>query len=153
MCIRDRSITGLRAFHGHNTTSTSDPAKAIAYATTAHVHRHSGLHELGAVDARLTFSAGVDNGKGILHEIRVSSVRQRKVLRHRFSPKPKVIAIENSLPKRNRVAKEAVSAAWQTSTRQRSERICKPNDAPRTKPRSCVKTMLCGVRNLSLIHI
>ena len=44
--------------------------------------------------------------------------------------------------KRNHVAKEAVSAAWQTSTRQRSERICKPNDAPKTKPRPCVKTML-----------
>ena len=38
-----------------------------------------------------------------------------------FSPKPKVIATANSLSKRNRVAKEAVSAAWQTKTRQRSE--------------------------------
>ena len=65
-----------------------------------------------------------------------------RFLRHRFSPKPKVIATRNSLPKRNHVAKEAVSAAWQTSTRQRSERICNPNDAPRTKPRPCVKTML-----------
>ena len=44
--------------------------------------------------------------------------------------------------KRNNVAKEAVSAAWQTGTRQRSERICNPKDAPRTKPRLCVKTML-----------
>ena len=66
-----------------------------------------------------------------------------RFLRHRFSPKSKVIAIQNSLPKRSNVAKEAVSAAWQTKTRQRSERICKPNDAPRTKPRPCVKTMLC----------
>ena len=66
-----------------------------------------------------------------------------RFLRHRFSPKPKVIATANSLPKRNHVAKEAVSAARQTKTRQRSERICKPCDAPRTKLRPCVKTMLC----------
>ena len=66
-----------------------------------------------------------------------------RFLRHRFSPKPKVIATQNSLPKRNHVAKEAVSAAWQTKTRQRSERIRKPNDAPRAKPRPCVNTMLC----------
>ena len=65
-----------------------------------------------------------------------------RFLRHRFSPKPKVIASQNSLPKRNHVAKEAVSAARQTKTRQRSERTCKPNDAPKTKPRPCVKTML-----------
>ena len=62
-----------------------------------------------------------------------------RFLRHRFSPKPKVIATQNSLPKRKHVAKEAVSAALQTKTRQRSERICKPNDAPKTKPRPCVK--------------
>ena len=66
-----------------------------------------------------------------------------RFLRHRFSPKPKVIATLFSLPKIDHVAKEAVSAAWQTRTRQRSERICKPNDAPKTKPRLCVKTMLC----------
>ena len=65
-----------------------------------------------------------------------------RFLRHRFSPKPKVIATQNSLPKRNHVAKEAVSAALQTMTRRQSERICKPNDAPTTKPRPCVKTML-----------
>ena len=65
-----------------------------------------------------------------------------RFLRNRFSTKPKVIATQNSLPKRNRVAKEVVSAARQTKTRQRSERIGKPNDAPMTKPRPCVKTML-----------
>ena len=65
-----------------------------------------------------------------------------RFLRHRFSPKPTSVATPNSLPKRNHVAKEAVSAAWQTRTRQRSERIRKPNDTPRTKPRPCVKTML-----------
>ena len=65
-----------------------------------------------------------------------------RFLRHRFSPKPKSVATPNTLPKRNHVAKQAVSAAWQTKTRQRSERICKPNDAPKTKPRPCVKTML-----------
>ena len=42
----------------------------------------------------------------------------------------------------NHVAKEAVSAALQTKTRQRSEGICKPNDARSTKPRPSVKTML-----------
>ena len=61
-----------------------------------------------------------------------------------FSPKPISVATQNSLPKRNHVAKEAVSAAWQTKTRKRSERACKPNDAPKTKPRPCVKTMLCA---------
>ena len=40
------------------------------------------------------------------------------------------------------VAKEAVSAAMQTGTRQQSERICELIDAPRTKPRPCVKIML-----------
>ena len=68
-----------------------------------------------------------------------------RFLRHRFSPKPKVVATTFSLPKRNRVAKEAVSAAWQTKTRQRSKRRGKPNDAPKAKPRPCVKTMLCDV--------
>ena len=57
-----------------------------------------------------------------------------RFLRHRFSPKPKVIATQNSLPKRNHVAKEAVSAALQTRTRQRSERDlqtkrCSKNEA------------------------
>ena len=49
-----------------------------------------------------------------------------RFLRHRFSMKAKVIATQISLPKRNQVAKEAVSAALQTRTRQRSELICKP---------------------------
>ena len=66
-----------------------------------------------------------------------------RFLRHRFSPKSKSAATPNSLPKRNHVAKEAVSAVLQTRMHQRSERTCKPNDAPRTKPRPCVKTMLC----------
>ena len=73
-----------------------------------------------------------------------------RFLRHRFSPKPEVIATANSLPKRNHAAKEAVSAARQTKTRLRSERICKSNDAPRAKPRPCVKTMLCGWSELTL---
>ena len=37
-----------------------------------------------------------------------------RFLRHRFSPKSKSAATPNSLPKRNHVAKEAVSAARQT---------------------------------------
>ena len=36
-----------------------------------------------------------------------------RFLRHRFSSKPTSVATVNSLPKRNHVAKEAVSAAWQ----------------------------------------
>ena len=76
---------------------------------------------------------------GMLNRLATANGR---FLRHRFSPKPKVIATQNSLPKRNHVAKEAVSAALPTNARQRSERICKPNDAPRAKPRPCVKTML-----------
>ena len=65
-----------------------------------------------------------------------------RFLRHRFFSKPTNVAAQNSLPKRKHVAKEAVSAAWQTKTRQRSERISKPKDALTTKPRPCVKTML-----------
>ena len=44
-----------------------------------------------------------------------------RFLRHRFSPKPTSVATSNSLPKRNHVAKEAVSAAWQTKARHRSD--------------------------------
>ena len=75
-----------------------------------------------------------------------------RFLRHRFSPKPKVYATPDSLPKRKHVAKEAVSAALQTRTRQRSERRFKPNDAPKTKPRPCVKTMLCDRLRLVFGH-
>jgi len=65
-----------------------------------------------------------------------------KFLRHRFSSKPKVIATPHSLPKRNHVAKEAVrGVANQNATKER---------APRTKPRPCVKTMLCD-RELPLV--
>ena len=66
-----------------------------------------------------------------------------RFLRHRFSPKLKVIAIQKSLPKRIHVAKEAVSAALQTRTRHQSDQHDKPKDTPTTKPRPCVKTMLC----------
>ena len=45
-----------------------------------------------------------------------------RFLRHRFSPKPTNVATPNSLPKRIHVAKEAVSTALQTNSRQRSER-------------------------------
>ena len=75
-----------------------------------------------------------------------------RFLRHRFSPKPTNVASQNSLPKREHVAKEAVSAAWQTRTRRRSERISKPNDAPRTKPRPCVKTMLAAMKRVNGLH-
>ena len=85
------------------------------------------------------------NGLTLRHGNLVVSANGR-FLRHRFSPKSTNVATVNSLPKRNHVAKEAVSAAWQTRTRQRSERICKPNDAPMTKPWPSVKTMLCGGR-------
>ena len=77
------------------------------------------------------------------HSLGSTNRSHLRFLRHRFSPKPKVIATPFSLPKRNLAAKEAVSAALRTRTRQRSERHCKPNDAPRMKPRLCVNTMLC----------
>ena len=57
-----------------------------------------------------------------------------------------------SLPKRNHVAKEAVSAALQTKKRQRRDKCGKPNDAPTTKPWLCVKTMLCDRQKLILGH-
>ena len=43
-----------------------------------------------------------------------------RFLRHRFIPTPTNVATPISLPKRIHVAKEAVSAAWQTKTRHRS---------------------------------
>ena len=45
-------------------------------------------------------------------------------------------------PKRNYIAKEAVSAGLQTRARSRSERLGKQSDALTTNPRLCVKTML-----------
>ena len=44
-----------------------------------------------------------------------------RLLRHRFSPKSKSVVTQNSLPKRNHVAKEAVSTARQTKKRYRGE--------------------------------
>ena len=76
------------------------------------------------------------------HESPLVESYNGRFLRHRFSPKPTSVVTPNSLSKRIHVAKEAVSAAGQTNTRQRSERFCKPNDVPTTKPRICVKTML-----------
>ena len=87
----------------------------------------------------IEFAAVEENSEPVVFE---ASESPCWFLRHRFSPKSKSVATQNSLPKRNHVAKEAVSAARQTKTRQRSERRRKPNDAPRTKPRPCVKTML-----------
>ena len=88
-------------------------------------------HGIGGVSTRakrgISYRLGSPNGR---------------FLRHRFLPKPTNVATPISLPKRIHVAKEAVSAARQTKTRQWSERCCKPNDAPRTKPRPCVKPML-----------
>jgi hypothetical protein len=97
------------------------------------MHRRSQV-DMGDIlrDRIGNFSGGFQNARSC----------NGRFLRHRFSPKPTSVAITISLPKRNHVAKEAVSAALQTRTRQRSERIRKPNDAPKTKPRPCVKTML-----------
>ena len=58
----------------------------------------------------------------------------------------------NQSTKNNRVAKEAVSAAWQTEQRHRSERHGKPNSGPRTKPRPCVKTMLADAELRLIFH-
>ena len=78
------------------------------------------------------------------HESPLVESYNGRFLRHRFSPKPKVIATPNSLPKRNHVAKEAVSAAWQTKTRQRSERICKPNDCSNDEAAALRKNHVVG---------
>ena len=64
-----------------------------------------------------------------------ASLRRQKASQHK-----------NSLPKRNHVAKEAVSTAWQTSPRHRNDQRGKPNDAPVAKPWPCVKSMLCVER-------
>ena len=87
--------------------------------------------------SRIRFKASSINSVGRLTEgfYDTASHRSQQASQHK-----------NSLPKRTHVAKEAVSAARQTKTRQRSERICKPNDASTTKPRPCVKTMLCDLR-------
>ena len=50
-------------------------------------------------------------------------VVQRKVFTTPLLTEAKSVRNTSSLPKRNHVAKEAVSAAWQIKTRQRSERI------------------------------
>ena len=68
---------------------------------------------------------------------------QRKVFTTPLLTEAKSDRNTKQFTKRNHVTKEAVSAAWQTKTRQRSERICTPNHAPRTMPWPCVKTMLC----------
>ena len=73
---------------------------------------------------------------------RFSRADNGRVLRHRFSPKATSVATPISLPKRNRAAKEAVSAALQTKMHHRNDRHGKSNESPRTKPRPCVKTML-----------
>ena len=114
-----------------------------------------GLHQFGNQRRNVrpmeegSRNGGITNTRMSECEIAVSNgprsvPHNGRFLRHRFSPKPKVVATQNSLPKRNHIAKEAVSAALQTKTRQRSERRRKPNGAPRTKPRPCVKTMLGG---------
>ena len=56
-----------------------------------------------------------------LYELVDHGSHNGRFLRHRFSPKPTNVATPNSLPKRIHVAKEAVSTAWQTKVRQRSE--------------------------------
>ena len=65
-----------------------------------------------------------------------------RFLRHRFSPKPKVIATSNQFTKKKQACQRGGVRGVANKPRQRSERRFKPNDAPRTKPRPCVKTML-----------
>ena len=57
----------------------------------------------------------IDSGIGEI------SPHNGRFLRHRFSPKPTSVTTEISLPKRNHVAKEAVSTASQTKTQQPSD--------------------------------
>ena len=108
-------------------------------------HRHLGMDSTRMI---LHPPRMLHLGRELIYVLHLTFGRSHngRFLRHRFSPKPLSVATALSLPKRTRVAKEAVSAALQTSTRQRSERRFKPNDAPTTKPRPYVKTMLAARR-------
>ena len=86
--------------------------------TVATVTVHEGRNECGHV-----FTVCICGTLLVGGHLGNSASANGRFLRHRFSPKPRNVATENSLPKRNHVAKEAVSAAWQTSRRQRSEPI------------------------------
>ena len=55
------------------------------------------------------------------HESPLVGAYNGRFLRHRFSPKSKSVATPISLPKRNHVARDAVSTASQTNTRQLGE--------------------------------
>ena len=83
-----------------------------------------------------------------LHSIQRRSHNGR-FLRNRFSPKPVSVATTNSLPKRNHVAKEAVSAAWHTRTRQRSEsslqtKRCSKDEAAALRKNHVIRHALGG---------
>ena len=117
------------------------PTLVVRRASAQSMHRITQKAEV-KVDQREEATKGEQNVRNIGHNQRPPAAHIGRFLRHRSSPKPTSVATPNSLPKRNHIAKEAVSAAWQTKTRHRSERQSKPNDAPKTKPRPCVKTML-----------
>ena len=66
-----------------------------------------------------------------------------RFLRHRFSPKSKSVATQNSLPKKSHVAKErGVHGDANQHATMLAGQHGKPNDAPTTKPLHGVKTML-----------
>ena len=67
-----------------------------------------------------------------------------RFLRHRFSPKSKSVATVISLPKRNHVAKEAVSAAWHTKTCQQSVQHCKPSRGSKGEAAALRKNHVVG---------
>ena len=78
-------------------------------------HDHSALEarscelRYGPLESDLTLRISLESDHG-------------RFLRHRFSPKAKKRRNRNQFTKKNHVAKEAVSTAWQTNPRQRSER-------------------------------
>ena len=96
----------------------------VAFDTATETSRAVGADWQSCVHRRVTAGASNERGRhSWLSRLTegfydTASLRSQKCSQH-----------GNSLPKRKHVAKEAVSAALQTRMRQRSERICKPNDA------------------------
>ena len=65
-----------------------------------------------------------------------------RFLRHRFSPKPKVIATANSLPKKNTLPKRRCPRRCKPERDNGASGVSRPNIALTTKPRPRVKNML-----------
>ena len=119
---RDSGSTG-KAFGGKRAQFV-DPRESLGEKVDT-TDRVTNRHPVSAIAQPAEQARSAENMLGlwvitVKHQSWVVATNGR-FLRHRFSPKPKVIATQNSLPNRDHVAKEAVSAALQTRKRQRSE--------------------------------